>query len=155
MTGQPAKTVCRSLTAHLEIMAQRPGQLLPGPHLLAMRANLRYDPADPFAVVLAFRSGDENWVEWLLSRELLAEGLLLAAGEDVSVGEGDVRISPDCELAGRVWIGLSSPDGAATLALERAELEHALDATEALVPAGSETAGWDPDWPLLLLSGGE
>ena len=48
----------------------------------------RYSAADPFAVTLAVRTGENRWVEWLLARDLVVESLVGPAGV------GDIRMSP-------------------------------------------------------------
>jgi hypothetical protein len=49
---------------------------------------LSYDRRDPYAVTAVFEPLPGHQVTWLLSRDLLFEGLLTPAGE------GDVRIAP-------------------------------------------------------------
>ena len=53
-----------------------------------MQVALRYDTRDPYAIIAAFRTGRAGWVEWVFSRDLLADGLIADAGD------GDVRIRP-------------------------------------------------------------
>ncbi|MEV4602561.1 SsgA family sporulation/cell division regulator [Amycolatopsis sp. NPDC049253] len=105
-------------------------------------ARLLYEQGDPWAVTLVLDCGAGGEREWLLGRDLLTEGMLLA------VGEGDVRVTPEDD---RVWIELRSPTGRAELAFSRASLEKALEATEDLVPPGAEAEffDWDREWDLL------
>src|SRR4029078_607520 len=52
-------------------------------------AELRYDPADPFAVSLAIGVDCGEPVVWTFARDLLA------AGVNAPSGEGDITIEPD------------------------------------------------------------
>jgi hypothetical protein len=52
-------------------------------------AELRYDPADPFAVSLAIGVDCGEPVVWTFARDLLA------AGVNAACGEGDITIEPD------------------------------------------------------------
>jgi hypothetical protein len=52
-------------------------------------AELRYDPADPFAVSLAIGVDCGEPVVWTFARELLA------AGVNAPAGEGDITVEPD------------------------------------------------------------
>jgi hypothetical protein len=113
----------------------------------AVRVKFRYRADDPYAVVLDFATGVDDWVRWTLARDLLAQGLHAGAGE------GDVLIGPDGEAPGRVWITVSSPTGTARFAFRRADLAAALAKTQALVPPGSESVRIDWDRELALLGG--
>ncbi|BAJ26358.1 putative sporulation and cell division protein [Kitasatospora setae KM-6054] len=103
-------------------------------------ARLRFDPALPYGVELAFpphRPGGEE-ITWRFGRDLLAEGRLTPAGE------GDVRVAPGPD--GRILITLgalgpqaeraliSTPDTAVAAFLAEAYTE---------VPPGTETAHLD------------
>ena len=52
-------------------------------------AELRYDPADPFAVSLAIGVDCGEPVVWTFARELLS------AGVNSPAGEGDITVEPD------------------------------------------------------------
>src|SRR3954447_6380478 len=52
-------------------------------------AELRYDPADPFAVSLAIGVECGDPVVWTFARDLLSAGIAAASGE------GDITIEPD------------------------------------------------------------
>src|SRR5947207_11750855 len=71
-----------------------------------LTASLYYRGDDPYAIRMAFHVGMEDPVEWIFSRDLLAEGL------DHHAGEGDVRIWPSCRRD-VLNISLSSPHGRA------------------------------------------
>jgi Streptomyces sporulation and cell division protein, SsgA len=90
---------------------------------------------DPYAVKLRFAS-DGVVVEWVVSRALLQDG----TGRPV--GEGDFRIGPSGRL-GWLRATLKSPDGVATIELDRQGLVAFLDATTRLVPFGGEVQDID------------
>jgi hypothetical protein len=73
-----------------------------------MVAELRYDPADPYAVEMAFLKGSVE-VVWVFARDLLMRGL------SEPVGEGDVQVFPSIDDDGRavVEIALRAPTGEA------------------------------------------
>lgn len=116
--------------------------------LRPVRVKFRYRTDDPYAVLLDFATGVDEWVRWEMTRDLLVSGLQ----EDS--GEGDVFVAPDSDLPWRVWLTVSSPFGVAMFAFHRPDLESALAKTEALVPSGTESAriNWNREFKLL---GGE
>lgn len=127
--------------------------VVPGDDGVLLRATLRYDPADPFAVEATFRAADEA-ISWVIARDLLHDGLLAEAGV------GDVRVWPqawhDGDHAGdheMVLIELRSPDGQATLAIDAADLEAFLCRTLDAVPRGCESAYLDLDTVIDQLLG--
>lgn len=71
-----------------EVMVHTTGVLLPSER--PMPAWWCWDRMDPLAVTVVFTAG-AGWVEWVLSRQLLAVGLHTPAGE------GDVRLEPFVE----------------------------------------------------------
>jgi hypothetical protein len=121
-------------------------------------ALLCYDASDPFAVRIAFGDvGDEDGfvepddggIAWLVSRELLQTGL------DVPAGDGDIRLWPAHASTDVLFLHLRAPSGEALFELSRAAVAAFLRQTEALVPAGTESALLDLDDELhVLLSGG-
>ena len=121
-------------------------------------ALLCYDGSDPFAVRIAFGDvGDETGVvdpdeagiSWLVSRELLQEGLTKPAGD------GDVRVWPAHAATDVLFLHLRAPSGEALFELSRATVAAFLRQTEALVPSGSESEMLALDEELqALLSGG-
>lgn len=117
--------------------------------LRGIPVRFRYSVTDPYAVVLDIATGVDQWVRWIFARDLLTEGLTR------DCGEGDVFIAPDSELEWRVWITVSSPTGTAVFAFHRADLESALDMSEALVPSGRESERIDWEREMVLLAGGE
>ena len=99
-----------------------------------------YRRPDPYAVTMTFITGDGN-LTWTFGRDLLARGMTSP------VGEGDVRVAPAVDDAGRavVQIELSSPDGHLVLEARTAELDDFVSRTLALVPAGQEQVHLDMD----------
>ncbi|MBQ0953864.1 SsgA family sporulation/cell division regulator [Streptomyces sp. RK76] len=100
---------------------------------LPVRASLRYDTADPYAVRAVFHTGDEDTVEWVFAREVLTAGL------HVPAGIGDIQIWP-CRSRGLdiVCIALTGEEGEALLHAPARVLEAFLSRTEAAVPPGTE-----------------
>lgn len=116
---------------------------------MLLRATLRFDPADPFAVEATFKAGDES-ISWVLGREVLMGGLL------AETGVGDVRVWPTEWHDGdpdMVLIELSSPDGRATLAMDAADLAAFLQRTFEVVPQGHEADFLDIDVVISRLLG--
>lgn len=97
-----------------------------------VRVELRYDTRDPYAVVAAFRTGKAGWVEWVFARDLLADGLIAAAGD------GDVRIRPSAEDPEVVVVELNSPSGHAVFEASAQEFADFLDRTYDVVLPGNE-----------------
>src|SRR6478736_4377323 len=62
-------------------------------------ADLVFDPADPYAVTMVFRTGVQE-VLWTFGRELLVEGLF------EPTGDGDVHVWP-CLGPGRRGVGIN------------------------------------------------
>jgi hypothetical protein len=116
---------------------------------LPVRAGLRYDIADPYAVQVAFHTGngtDGEVVEWTFARQLLTDGV------SAPVGEGDVQVWPSAS-AGLpvVCLSLSSPSGKALFEVPLPELVDFLGQTYAAVPTGSESQYVDVEAELALL----
>lgn len=114
----------------------------PDASMLPVRASLRYDPADPYAVHILFHAdsaGGES-VSWSFARELLITGL------DEPAGMGDVRVWPWTTPGGDfVALALSSPDGNALFEVPRNVLVRFLRRTYVVVPRGHETEQIDLD----------
>ena len=123
--------------------------VVPGAASLPVRAGLRYDVSDPYAVQVAFHTGngsDAEIVEWTFARQLLTDGVT------APVGEGDVQVWPSAS-AGLpvVCLSLSSPSGKALFEVPLPELVDFLGQTYAAVPTGSESQHVDVDAELALL----
>ncbi|MGH3712182.1 MAG: SsgA family sporulation/cell division regulator [Micromonosporaceae bacterium] len=115
---------------------------------LPVRASLRYDPCDPYAVHVMFHpdaSGAEP-VSWSFARELLVTGI------DEAAGIGDVRVWPWATPRGEVVaLALSSPDGNALFEVQRSVLVRFLRRTFSAVPRGRESEYLDIDVALTKL----
>ena len=116
---------------------------------LPVRAGLRYDQQDPYAVQVAFytgASGQGDVVEWTFARSLLSEGMAGPAGD------GDVQVWPSRSTAGPVTcLSLSSPSGRALFEVPLPELSGFLAETYRAVPAGTEGDHVDVEAELALL----
>ncbi|SOD89505.1 SsgA family sporulation/cell division regulator [Streptomyces sp. Ag109_G2-15] len=118
---------------------------------LSMTMSLRYEPSDPYALRAAFTvAGSDETVDWIIGRDLLADGLKGPAGE------GDIRVWPaDEHDLGDVYILLSPPAGTALLKAPAQEIKAFLQETEAVVPRGAELRHFDLDALLAhFLAGG-
>ena len=123
--------------------------VVPGAASLPVRAGLRYDVADPYAVQVSFHTGngtEGEIVEWTFARQLLTDGV------SAPVGEGDVQVWPSAS-AGLpvVSLSLSSPSGKALFEVPLPELVDFLGQTYAAVPTGSEGEYVDVEAELALL----
>lgn len=106
-----------------------------GPHgPVPAEVELRYDPADPYAVSVVFLLGSGE-VAWLFGRELLIRGLAEPAGE------GDVAVSPSLDPDGRavVVLVLRSRTGEAVVQLSARDVLRFLAATTRSVWPGTES----------------
>lgn len=120
--------------------------VLPGAAPLRVLATVSFEPDDPYAVHVAFRTGAEEVVEWTFARQLLTDGVTRA------VGEGDVAVWPSHSGGAPViCLSLSSPSGRALFEVPLAELIEFLGATYAVVPTGAESEFVDLDSELALL----
>jgi hypothetical protein len=99
-----------------------------------------YCTDDPFAVTIEIQTRGNRFVDWVLARELLVEGLTGPAGI------GDVQVRPanmgewDVTL-----VEIRSPDGHAVLEVDRDLLRQFVQATIDLIPLGSESMAIDID----------
>jgi hypothetical protein len=105
-----------------------------------VRSRWSFRADQPFTVTAAFQTDRDRWVEWVFSRELLVEGL------DESAGVGDVRFRPIEERGLQMLIvEIESPEGYALLELDHDSVADFLEATEEMVPLGSEDDHFDID----------
>jgi hypothetical protein len=114
----------------------------PDATVLPVRASLRYDPDDPYAVNVLFHaeSAAGEPVSWSFARELLVTGL------EESAGIGDVQVWPWASSRGDfVALALSSPDGTALFEVPRSILVRFLRRTYVAVPRGRESDHLDVD----------
>ena len=103
-------------------------------------ARLDYTADDPYAIKVAFHTGEDEPVEWIFARELLTFGIVRP------VGEGDVQVWPSKGGDERtVNIALSSPFGQAQFDAPVAPLAEFLHRTYEIVPAGEEGGHIDLD----------
>lgn len=120
----------------------------PDAAVLPVRASLRYEPSDPYAVHVRFHPdgpGTEP-VNWTFARDLLVTGI------DEAAGIGDVRVWPWTTPRGDVVaLALSSPDGNALFEVPRGVLVRFLRRTFAVVARGRESQYLDIDGALLRL----
>jgi hypothetical protein len=106
-----------------------------------LEAELRYDPSDPLAVVLAIGTQCDEPVVWVFARDLLASGI---AG---SIGEGDITIEPaDRDI--RITL---ATDCLATMLAPRNRVVEFLVETFTRVPSGAEFDGVDIDAEIAAL----
>jgi hypothetical protein len=117
---------------------------------LPLCVRLRYEPADPYVVRAVFFADCDEPVEWVLGRDLLADGLKASAGcADVriwsAVGRGDQSM----------YIALGSSAGTALVEVPVRDITSFLQDTEALVPRGTESGhiDWDAELAHLLPHG--
>jgi hypothetical protein len=134
-----------SVTALVVAQLQGHGEPMP------VRVELRWDATDPYAVWVVFQTGrtDAGDVPWVLSRELLAEGLHAPAGI------GDVHIRPDEAELFITVLELSSPSGYALFELDTVDLSEFLELTYDHVPLGAEELFIDLDFEIAMLWEGE
>src|SRR3984885_10751126 len=114
--GETIMSAIRPTTVEVETSLRL---VAPDSTALAVRASLRYDPADPYAVHVLFHaeSAGGEAVSWSFARELLVTGL------DEPAGIGDVRVWPWNTPRGEfVALALSSPDGNALFEVPRSVL---------------------------------
>lgn len=113
-----------------------------------VRMRLRYTSDDPYALRATFGAADDaGSVEWVLSRDVIAEGLTHHAGQ------GDVRVWPAAIGPGRdvVYIALNSPMGSALLEAPLPDMRSFVDRTRSMVPLGAESEQFDIDSELAHL----
>ena len=120
--------------------------VVPGGAALPVSSSFRYDTADPYAIHIGFRTGDDEVVEWTFARQLLADGVTHP------VGEGDVQVWPgDDDGVHAVCLSLSSPSGSALFEIPLSGLVEFLTRTYTAIPTGLESDFVDLDAELDLL----
>jgi hypothetical protein len=114
-------------------------------------AELRYDPADPFAVSLAIGVECGEPVVWTFARDLLAAGI------SVPSGEGDITIEPDhstsMDSAERMLQITLATDCLATMTTSADRVVEFLVETYAIVATGAELDRVDFDAEIAALLG--
>ncbi|WP_306193118.1 SsgA family sporulation/cell division regulator [Streptomyces sp. MK5] len=117
---------------------------------LPLCVRLRYEDADPYVVPATFFVDCDEPVEWVLGRDLLADGL------EGSAGHADVRI---WSATGRgdqsIYIALGSSAGTAFLEVPVQDISSFLQDTQVLVLRGTESGliDWDAELAHLLPRG--
>jgi hypothetical protein len=127
--------------------------VVPGSASLPVRAEVRYEPSDPYAVHMAFHTGTGEVVEWTFARQLLTEGVTRPTGE------GDVQVWPSQGMGAEtaysgqqiVCLALSSPSGRALFEIPLGSMIEFLTKTYTAVPTGGESDYVDVDAELALL----
>ena len=99
-----------------------------------MDVDLHYRTDDPHAVTIRFHTREQEST-WLVSRELLADGLRAPAGV------GDVRLRR--EEGDVLVLELFTEDSHAVFHLSADELDRFLTSTYQVVPAGQEVVDFD------------
>ena len=146
--GEYVMSAIRPTTVEVETSLRL---VAPDATTLPVRASLRYDPADPYAVHVLFHaeSAGGEAVSWSFARELLVTGL------DEPAGIGDVRVWPwATPRGGFVALALSSPDGNALFEVPRSVLVRFLRRTYVAVPRSRETEYLDIDAAVTRLLAG-
>ncbi|WP_028936888.1 SsgA family sporulation/cell division regulator [Pseudonocardia spinosispora] len=93
-----------------------------------------YRADDPFAVMMSIARPSGRWIDWLISRDLVDEGLTAPAGI------GDVRLTPFTDDEFDVLeVKIGDDEGFASLEFDRDLIERFLDATYEIVAAGAES----------------
>lgn len=115
-----------------------------------IEAELRYDPADPYAVTTVFKTGASQ-VRWTFGRELLTEGLYEPAGD------GDVHVWPCLDSSGHavVIIELCSPDGEALVQARTGDLQAFVERMNRAVARGAESDLVDIDATIAAIFAAE
>src|ERR1041384_1482261 len=108
-------------------------------HPVPVDVELRYDTRDPFAVYALFEPEGARAVQWILSRDLLADGLIVRSGD------GDVRIWPDADDTEMVIIEFCTPKGQARFEAFAQDIADFLDTTYEVVLPGAEDNWFDFD----------
>jgi hypothetical protein len=111
-----------------EMFAVLHGQEMP----LLTRWSYRAD--DPYAVTMSISRPSGRWINWLMARDLVVEGMLASAGL------GDVRVAPfSDEEFDIIEVKIGDDEGFAALEFDRDLMERFLAATFEVVELGSES----------------
>jgi Streptomyces sporulation and cell division protein, SsgA len=116
---------------------------------IPVTADLAYNPADPYVVLLTFPQTVGEPITWMLSRETLTEGLTAPAGI------GDIHIAPTPARLGYIEVILRSEAQPACFTVLASIIREFLISTYDVVPAGREMDHIDVDAALVDLLGEE
>lgn len=105
-----------------------------------VRVDLSWSAVAHPEVLLVVHVGHGNTIEWVMARQLLADGLICQSGE------GDVRIGPD-PAGGYVQLVLGAPDVAAVFTADLVDVADFLARTTAIEPYDAPVHVPDSDWP--------
>ncbi|MGW4906911.1 SsgA family sporulation/cell division regulator [Streptomyces sp. NPDC004270] len=107
--------------------------LLEGEVPLPVMADLRYDSAEPYSIVMAFNAGTDLVIEWEFGRELLA------SGRQWLTGFGDIQIWPT-EIRGHELVYMAFRSGWETfvVAASAVVIDEFLKRTFEVVSLGEE-----------------
>ncbi len=122
--------------------------VLPDASVLPIRADLTFDPIDPYTVRADF-VGSHSTSTWLIGRELFAHGILADAASPA--GTGDVRVWRD-EDPTYLLVSLSGVEGDALLAGPAEPFIHFLAETVHVVPFGAESPYMESEISRLITS---
>ncbi len=113
----------------------------------SIEADLVFDPADPYAITMVFRTGVQE-VLWTFGRELLVDGRY------EPTGDGDVHVWPCLSSDGSavVIIELCSPDGELLVQAATRGIDRFVTAMLGSVPDGQESSfvNFDDELAALL-----
>ncbi|MGQ0480463.1 MAG: SsgA family sporulation/cell division regulator [Pseudonocardia sp.] len=127
MSDETTSEEIRTDAVMQEMFAVLHGQEMP----LLTRWSYRAD--DPYAVMMSISRPNGRWIEWLLARDLLVEGMLTPSGM------GDVRVAPFTdEEFDIVEVKIGDDEGFASLEFDRELMERFLAATYEVVALGAE-----------------
>ena len=122
-------------TAQVVIENVELGLVDPQGEAASIESDLAFDPSDPYAVTMVFRTGVQE-VRWTVARELLV------AGRFEPTGDGDVRVWPCLSPDGRavVIIELCSHDGEVLVQADSRSVDTFITKMLKSVPDGQESA---------------
>lgn len=111
-----------------------------------LEADFEFDPSDPFAVSVIFKS-EPVPVCWTFARDLLLEGFY------EPTGDGDVHVWPCLSANGSavVILELVSPSGEVLIQVNSREVSAFIDRMVAMVPVGAESDLIDLDATVAAL----
>jgi len=124
------KKTAQVVTENVEL-----GLVGPQGEAASIESDLVFDPSDPYAVTMVFRTGVQE-VRWTFGRELLI------GGRFEPTGDGDIRVWPCLSSDGRAVaiIELCSPDGELLVQADSRSVDTFITKMLTSVPEGQESA---------------